>query len=82
VSLGDERTVEREYFVDQSTRVVAIVDDEGTHAEVEAFDVDVDVDFDVDVDVEVKIGVATKAFAPARTEFLLAADGAVGASTS
>jgi hypothetical protein len=78
VSLGDERTVEREYFVDQSTRVVAIVDDEGTHAEVEAFDVDVD----VDVDVEVKIGVATKAFAPARTEFLLAADGAVGASTS
>jgi hypothetical protein len=70
VSLGDERTVEREYFVDQSTRVVAIVDDEGTHAEVEAFD------------VEVKIGVATKAFAPARTEFLLAADGAVGASTS
>ncbi len=78
MSLGDERTVEREYFVDQSTRVVAIVDDEGTHAEVEAFDVDVD----VDVDVEVKIGVATKAFAPARTEFLLAADGAVGASTS
>jgi hypothetical protein len=70
VSLGDERTVEREYFVDQSTRVVAIVDDEGTHAEVEAFD------------VEVKIGVATKAFAPVRTEFLLAADGAVGASTS
>ena len=66
MSLDDEGTVEDEDLVDQTARMIPVVDDDRIDTDIEVFD------------FEVEFGTLTQPFTPVRRELRLAANDAVG----